>query len=135
MIYRGREIYFHFFEKYFALPIDSKVIYLTFVSTKQRSNDAALKKLKIMKSIRIDSFLVSYDPNSLVIDSIKFASSKEEADFSDVARRADRRVGDGNNVDVFGFDMSNQPGINAIAFTGGANYVCDFQTEKEIIEG
>ena len=87
-----------------------------------------------MKNIRLDSFLVCYDENSLVIESIKFASSKEVADFSDVSKHADRRCSDDNNVDVFGFDTSNQSGINAIAFTGGANYVCDFQTEKELLE-
>jgi hypothetical protein len=87
-----------------------------------------------MKNIRLGSFLVCYDENLLAIQSIKFAVSKETANFSDVRNHADRRCGDNNNIDVFGFDLSNQTGINAIAFTGGANYVCDFQTEKELLE-
>ncbi len=87
-----------------------------------------------MKNIRLDSFLVSYDEDSLVVDSIRFAGSKEPADYSDVRRAADRKASDGGNVNVFGFDISNQSGINAIAFTGGGNFVCDFQTEKDLLE-
>lgn len=87
-----------------------------------------------MKNVRLGSFAVSYDEGSCVIESIKFADSKESADYSDVRRLSDRHCGDGNNVDVYGFDISNQSGINAIAFTGGANYVCSFQTEKKILK-
>ncbi len=87
-----------------------------------------------MKNIRIGSFKVSYDQSSMVIDTITFASSGEVADFSDVKKDSDRHCGNGNNVDVFGFDMSNQSDVNGIAFTGNGNYVVDFDTEKEILE-
>jgi len=87
-----------------------------------------------MKNIRIGSFKVTFDESSMLISSIRFASSGESADFGDVAKHADRRVSDGNNTDVFGFDMSNQSDVNGIAFTGNGNYVVDFDTEKEIIE-
>lgn len=88
-----------------------------------------------MKNIRIGSFNVRYDQSSMLVDSITFASSGKVADFTDVSRDSDRRCGDGKNVDVFGFDMSNQSDVNGIAFTGHGNYVVDFNTEKELLEG
>lgn len=86
-----------------------------------------------MKNIRIGSFNIRYDESSMFIHSITFASG-DEADFTDVSRDSDRHCGDGRNVDVFGFDMSNQSDVNGIAFTGHGNYVVDFDTEKEILE-
>lgn len=86
-----------------------------------------------MKSIRLGSFRVSFYQD-MVIDRIEFAHSGNEASFNDVKKHADFEVSDGENLNVFGFDMTNQSGINAIAFTGGANFVCDFETEQKLIE-
>lgn len=86
-----------------------------------------------MNTLRIGSFVVSYDASSLVIDSITFASSGEQASFRDVKKDSDRHIGDGKDVDVFGFDMTNSKELNGIMYTGGANYVVDYEVEEKII--
>lgn len=86
-----------------------------------------------MATLRIGSFSVNYDSDSLVINSISFAHTGEEASFRDVKKDADRHIGDGNNVDVFGFDMTNSKELNGIMYTGGANYLVDYEVEEKII--
>ena len=87
-----------------------------------------------MKRIRLGSFRIEFDNESMIIDRIEFAHSGNEASFRDVKKDADFECSDGKNLNVFGFETTNQSEINAIAFTEGANFVCDFETEKKLIE-
>ena len=87
-----------------------------------------------MKSIRLGSFRIKYDQHSMVIVRIEFAHNGEPATFRDVKKHADFEISNGENITVFGFDMTNQSDINAIAFTSGDNFVCDFETERTLIE-
>lgn len=87
-----------------------------------------------MATLRIGSFSVNYDKDSLFIHEINFAASGEKADYSDVKKDSDDHVGDGNNVDVFKLSPSNRSDINAIVFTGNGNFLADFETEKQLVE-
>jgi hypothetical protein len=87
-----------------------------------------------MATLRIGSFFVKYDKNSLFIHKIHFAVSGEVADYSDVAKYSHDHVGDGNNVDIFKLSPSGRYDINAIAFTGHGNFLADFETEKQILQ-